>query len=165
MKPIAVFGLAAILGCTSLLAAPSVSEQAAGRIINAIMPPAKQQELFYKAADRMTDQLAQKKSLPPVCAEEMRTALRDFMGKFADEGVLTKLMASQYRDKLSEEEMLTLAAFLESSVGQKLVNKTIALAPDKERLNRDMKDVLDAKKTELVGVMVRVMGKYGFAAN
>jgi hypothetical protein len=61
--------------------------------------------------------------------------------------------------------MLTLAAFLESSVGQKLVNKTIALAPDKERLNRDLKDVLDAKKTELVSVMVRVMGKYGIAAN
>jgi hypothetical protein len=45
------------------------------------------------------------------------------------------------------------------------VNKTIALAPDKERLNRDLKDVLDAKKTELVSVMVRVMGKYGIAAN
>jgi len=165
MKPIAVFGLAAILGCTSLLAAPSVSEQAAGRIINAIMPPAKQQELFNKAVDRMTDQLAQKKSLPPACTEEMRTALRDFMGKFVNDGVLTKLMASQYRDKLTEEEMLTLAAFLESSVGQKMVNKTIALAPDKERLNRDMKDVLDAKKGELVGVMVRVMGKYGVAVN
>jgi len=45
------------------------------------------------------------------------------------------------------------------------VNHTINLAPDKERLNRDMKDILDAKKTELVGVMVRVMEKYGIAVN
>ena len=61
--------------------------------------------------------------------------------------------------------MLTLATFLESSAGPKLVNKTITLAADKERVNRDMKDILDAKKAELVGVMVRVMGEYGMAAN
>ena len=61
--------------------------------------------------------------------------------------------------------MLTLATFLESSAGPKLVNKTITLAADKERVNRDMKDILDAKKAELVGVMVGVMEKYGIAVN
>jgi hypothetical protein len=95
----------------------------------------------------------------------MRTALRIFMGKLADEGVLNKIAISQFREKLTDEELVTLAVFLESSVGQKLVNRTISLSVDKERLNRDMKDILDSKKTELVGVMVRVMEKYGVAVN
>jgi hypothetical protein len=76
----------------------------------------------------------------------------------------TQLVA-QFCDKLDDEEMLTLATFLESSVGQKLVNKTISLAPDKERANRDMKEIFDARKTDLVGVMVRVMEKYGISMN
>ena len=45
------------------------------------------------------------------------------------------------------------------------MNKTISLSVDKERLNRDMKDILDSKKTELVGVMVRIMEKHGVAVN
>ena len=164
MKHITAIGLAAILGCASLVAAPPASEQAVERIINATMPLPKQKELFNNAADRMVDPLAQK-GLPPACLNEMRTALRNFMGQLADEGVLTKLMASQFRDKLTDEEILTLATFLESSVGQKLVNHTINLTVDKERLNRDMKNILDAKKTELVSVMVRIMEKYGIAVN
>jgi hypothetical protein len=125
----------------------------------------KQKEQFDKAADRMVDQLAQKKSLPPACSDELRTALRSFMSKLADEGVLNKLTASQFRDKLTDDELLTLTTFLESSVGQKLVNKTISLAPDKERANRDIKEIFDARKTDSVGVMVRVMEKYGISMN
>ena len=165
MKQITAIALAAILGGASLLAAPPASEQAVERIIKAAMPLPKQKELFAKAADRMVDQIAQKKTLPPACAEEMRTALRNFMGKLADEGVLNKIAISQFREKLTDEELVTLAAFLESSVGQKLVNRTISLSVDKERLNRDMKDILDSKKTELVGVMVRIMEKHGVAVN
>jgi hypothetical protein len=165
MKHIIAIGLAAILGCASLTAAPSVSEQAVGRIMNAIMPVPKQKELFNKAADRMVDQIAQKQNLPRACLDEMRTALRNFMGQLVDEGVLTKVAVAQFRDKLTDEELLTLATFLESSVGQKLVNHTINLAVDKERVNQDMKNILDAKKTELVGVMVRIMEKYGIPVN
>ena len=150
-------GLAAILGGTSLLAAPSASEQAAQRIVNVMMPPAKQKEGFNKLADRMVDQLAQK-GLPPACLNDMRTALRDFMGKLVDEGVMNKMMASQFRDKLTDEEMLTFATFLESSVGQKFINKTISF--DKERGDRDMKAIMDSKKTELMGVMIRILEKY-----
>ena len=43
--------------------------------------------------------------------------------------------------------------------------KTISLAPDKERANRDMKEILDARKTDLVGVMVRIMERYGIPVN
>ena len=165
MKQIAAIGLAAILGCASLIAVPPASEQAVERIIKAAMPLPKQKELLAKAADRMVDQIAQKGTLPPACAEEMRTALRNFMGTLADEGVFNKIAISQFREKLTDEELVTLAAFLESSVGQKLVNKTITLSVDKERMNLEMKDILDSKKTELVGVMVRVMEKYGVAVN
>lgn len=165
MKPIIAIGLAATLGCASVIAAPQASEKTVDRIMRAVMPPSKQKELFNNAADRMVDQIAQKQNLPRACLDEMRTALRHFMGKLADEGVLTKVATSQLRDKLTEEEALTLATFLESSVGQKLANRTIDLDVDKERVNSDMKNILDAKKTELVGVIVRIMEKYGITVN
>ena len=152
--------LAAVLSGMSLAAAPQTPDQAVDRIIQAVMPPARQQELFNKAADRMADKLAQK-NLPPACIDELRSALRDFMQKLVDEGVLTKLATAQFREKLTDEEILTLATFLESSVGQKFVNKTISLNMDKDQLNQELKIILDGKKVELTGVMTRILEKYG----
>lgn len=152
--------LAALLGCTPLNADPQAAELAADRIIHAVLPPAKQRELFNAAADRMTDKLAQK-GLPPAVIAELQTALRDFMGQLVSEGVFAKAAAAQFREKLTDDEMLTLATFLESSVGQKLVSKTISLKMDKEAFGRDLKNVLDAKKAEFTAVMNQILVKHG----
>ncbi len=138
MKYFTCIVLTTLLGCTSLAAAPQASEQTVEQIIHAVMPPSKQKELFNKAADLMADKLAQK-GLPPACMDELRTALRDFMDKLVDEGVLTKLATAQFREELTDEEILTLATFLESPVGQKFVNKTVSFTMDKEQLNRELK--------------------------
>lgn len=152
--------LAALLGCSSLAAADSGYDQLAQTILQAD----KVKEFMNAGTERMVQRLKEK-GLPPAGQEEVRGEVNQFMAGLIREGACTQPFADLFRDKLTEEEARTFAAFLQTSAGKKLMSGAVSIGGDREQMQRAVRNIMQAKAGELTAILKRVAGKHGIQTN